>query len=319
MSNMRISFTNPEGETMVVHPEAEATHGVYIASEQLKGDIVDAPVKTEWDSTAMQEGGTQRGVDYEYRDLNIGFHVTDNAGISAEEADSTLRNFFEYEEDEWDPNPITQTRIDFETEISDTRSLNLLLASTPETVLTRDPIMQQYFNPLYTLRAGQPMWYEMVGGKPYKVTAFDFGAGDTDGFIEVENRTDRAARHSWVVAGGIGMKTWLPDITWAGAKGAREPGGTSPDRMLQLPTIASPHMGGFRVTLNRGTLMVKDMGNTNVLGQMPVPGSYFMNRIPMYTRKQLLPVSVKDVPVGGGRIELRMPLLWSRPYGLERW
>ena len=319
MSNLKVSFTNPDGEEMIVHPEAEATHGVYIAENQLKGDIIDAPVKTEWDSTAMQEGGTQRGVDYEYRDLQIGFHVTDNSGLSAEEADSILRMFFDYEEDEWDPNPITQTRCDFETDISGVRSLDLLLSDTPVSEFIRDPIMNQYFNPIFSLRAGQPMWYEMIHGQPFKVTAFDFGAGDTDGFIEVENRTDRAARHSWVVAAGIGTKAFLPDLSWVGPKGAREPGGTYPDRMIQLPTIAAPHMGGFRVTLNRGTLMVKDMGGTNALGQMPVPGSYFINRIPMYTRKQVIPVRVEDVPVGGGRIELRMPLLWSRPLGLERW
>lgn len=318
MANVRLSFTNPDGETMVVHPESEATHGVYIAEGQLKGDIVDAPVKTEWDSTAMQEGGTQRGVDYEYRDFNIGFHVTDNS-ISAEEADSVLRMFFDYEEDEWDPNPITQTRMTFQSDLSGERNLDVLMHDTPESVFNMDPVMNQYFNPQFALRAGQPMWYELIKGKPYKVTAFDFGAGDTDGFIEVENRTDRAARHDWIVASGIGTKVFLPDVSWVGAKGKRLPGGDYFERMVQLPTIAAPHLGGFRVTLNRGQLMVRDMGNTNVLGQMPVAGSYFMHRIPPYTRKQLLPIRVEDVPVGGGRIELRMPLLWSRPLGLEKW
>lgn len=316
MSNLKISLTTPDGDEMVVHPEREATHGVYIAEDGIKGDIIDAPVKTEWDSLALQEGGTQRGTSFEYRDIHLQFHVIDKV-MSAEEADSMLRMKFDYEEDEWDPNPIRQTRLNFESDLSGERHLDLLLADTPEFNMSHDPVMDQYFNPLFTLRAGQPMWYEMINGQPYKVTAYDFGAGDSTGFIEVENRTDRPARHSWVVAAGDGTKVFLPDVSWVGAKGSRAIDGPYADRMVQLPTLAPAHGGGFRVTLERGKLMVKDFNDTNALGQMPVPGTYFINRIPHYTRKTLLPIEIEDCPVGGGRVELRMPLLWSRPLGLE--
>lgn len=317
---MKISLTTPDGDEMVVHPKNQATHGVYLASGQLKGDIIDAPVKTEWDSLALQEGGTQRGVDWEFRDVHLGFHVIDDV-MSAEEADSMLRQKFDYEEDEWDPNPIRQTRLDLETDLSGVRSLDLLLAEHPTYDFEHDPIGDQWFNPQFVMRAGQPMWYEMSQGKPYKTTAFDIpsGAGNYTGGLYIENRTDRAARHSWVVAAGIGAQVYLPDVSWVGPRGARAIDGPYADRMVQLPTITADHGGGFRVTLERGKLMVRDFNDTNVLGQMPVPGSYFMNRIPPYTRKTWLPIVVNTSPAGGGRIECRMPLLWSRPYGLEMW
>ena len=183
MSSWKVTLQTPDGDEMVVHPESEATHGVYLAEDQVKGDIIDAPVKTEWDSTVMQEGGTQRNVDYEYRDIHLGFHVTDNAGMTAEEADSMLRMKFAYEEDEWDPNPDRQTRMILNTDLSGDRCLDLLMSETPESEFRNDPIIQQYFNPQFHLRAGQPMWYAPQGPSrsPYKITAYEFGAGDSVG------------------------------------------------------------------------------------------------------------------------------------------
>lgn len=316
MSNWKVTLTTPDGDSMVVHPESEATHGVYLAEDQVKGDIIDAPVTTEWDSLAMQEGGQDRGTDYEYRDIHLGFHVVDDV-MSAEEADSMLRMKFDYGADEWDPNPITETRLTLETEQSGERHLDLLLANTPGVEFRRDPVMDQYFNPQFTLRAGQPMYYELLSGQPYKMTAYDFGEGDHTGAIEVENRTDRPARHDWVVSAGIGTKVYLPDVSWVGPRGAREVAGDYADRMVQLPTVTADHGGGFRITLNRGKLMIRDMNGTAVMGQMPVPGTYFMHRLPNYLRKTTLPIVIEDSPVGGGRVELRVPQLWSRPYGLE--
>ncbi|QDP45180.1 minor tail protein [Gordonia phage Pons] len=318
MSNWKVTLTTPDGEEMVVHPEHEATHGVYLAEDQVKGDIIDAPVKTEWDSLALQEGGTQRGVDAEYRDIDMGFHVTDNK-ISAEEADSMLRMMFDYEDDEWDPNPIRQTRVDLEIVggpfTGSLRSLDVLMHDTPETELSRDPLFDQYTNPLYHFRAGQPMWYQ-----PTVIKAFTWtGTGTINGFVEVENPTDRAMRHSWVVAAPPGARVTLPDVSWVGPRGKRVIGGPDPTRTIPLPQITAAHGGGFRVTLERGKVMVEDKNGTNVMGQMPIPGKTFLYRIPPYTRKTLLPVKIENAPAGGGRIELRQPRLWSRPYGLEMW
>lgn len=320
MSNeWKVTLIPPDGDEMVVYPVSEATHGIYLAEDQVKGDIIDAPVLTEWDSLAMQEGGTQRGVDYEYRDIHLGFHVTDDV-MSAEEADSLLRMKLAYEEDEWDTeNTQVQTRLALETELSGERNLDVLMAAHTTSEFRRDPMVDQYFNPQIHLRAGQPMWYERILGQPYKLTAYDFGEGDHTGTIEAENRTDRAARHSWVISAGIGTKVWLPDVSWVGPKGARLVDGPHADRLVQLPTITADHGGGFRVTLEMGKLMVRDFNNTNVLGQMPQAGSRFLNRIPFYTRKTQLPVVIEDCPVGGGRVELRVPQLWSRPFGLEMW
>ena len=319
MSSWKVTLRTPDGDEMVVHPESEATHGVYIAEDGVKGDIIDAPIKSEWDSTTMQEGGTQRGVDYEYRDIHLAFHVTDNA-MSAEEADSMLAMKFDVEEDEWDPTQNRQTQMTLETDMSGERCLDLLIADTTEYGIKQDPIVQQYFDPTFHLRAGQPMWYEPQGvaRDQYKVYAWEFGTGDSIGGVEIENRTNRAMRHSWVVTGGVGTKVYLPDVSWVGPKGNRLIAGPNASRMVQLPTIAEAHGGGFRVTLDRGKLMVRDFNNTNVLGQMPVPGSYFMYRIPPYTRKTTLPIQIESASEAG-RIEFRAPQLWSRPYGLEMW
>ncbi|QOP64388.1 minor tail protein [Gordonia phage Orla] len=319
MSNWQVTLTPPGGEPIIVHPENKSTHGIYLAEGQVKGDIIDAPVTTEWDNLAKQEGGTQRGVDWEYRDITLGFHVTDNR-ISAEEADSILRMAFDYEVDEWDPSEQRQTRLDLEVVngpfAGTMRSLDLLMHEQIGLEFDRDPLMDQYTNPQLELRAGQPMWYEdMV------IAAVDIptnATGTWTGMIPVENRTDRAMRHSWVVAAGAGAQATLPDFSWVGRRGQRVPAGPYPTRTIKLPTIL-PQSGGIRVTLERGKVMVEDKNGTNAMGRMPVPGQYFMHRIPPYTKKTMLPVRVDNLPAGGGRIELRQPQLWSRPYGLEMW
>lgn len=323
MSNWKVTLTSPDGEEMVVHPEHMATHGVYLAEDQVKGDIIDAPVKTEWDSTVKQEGGTQRGVDWEYRDVDFGFHVTNNK-ISAEEADSMLRMMFDYEEDEWDPSSNRQARMDLEVIggpfSGSLRSLDFLMYDTPETELNRDPFMEQYFGPLMHLRAGQPMWYQDTKIEPFTWTDADIMPGNVvTGHVTVENRTDRAMRHTWIVAAPVGSRVFLPDVSWVGKRGQRVIAGPHADRRIELPQIAAEDGGGFRVTLDRGKVMVESKLGENAMGRMPVPGQTFMYRIPPYTRKTQLPIRIENAQAGGGRVELRLPQLWSRPYGLEMW
>lgn len=327
MSNWKITLISPDGDEMVVHPENKATHGVYLTEDGVKGDIIDAPVKTEWESLAKQEGGTQKGVSWEYRDISLQFHVTDNSRYSAEEADSLLRMMFDYEEDEWDPDKNRQTQMKFEVVggpfAGTERNLYLLMHDTPEQEIKRDPMMDQYFLPTMHLRAGQPMYAEFIDNgnghlDPFKTSAFNFsGSGTFQGEVEVYNPTDRALRHSWVVAAGAGAQAFIPDFSWVGKKAQRVIGGPNPTRVIQLPTILA-NSGGIRVTLERGKVMVEDKNGTNAMGRLPVPGKIFLYRIPPYTPKTMLPVKITNVPAGGGRIELRQPRLWSRPYGLER-
>lgn len=319
MSSWKVTLVSPDGEEMLVHPENLATHGVYLTEAGVKGDIIDAPVKTEWDSLAKQEGGTQRGVDWEYRDISLQFHVTDNSRLSAEEADSMLRMMFDYEEDEWDTeNPQRQAKLILEVIggpfAGSERSLDILMYEAPEMELNRDPFKDQYFNPTLNFRAGQPMYYE-----PMDVQPFEFeGSGTFEGEVMCYNPTDRAVRHTWIVAAGAGARAWLPDFSWIGPRGKRKIGGPHPTRMIQVPEI-TPEGGGIRVTLKRGKVMVEDLNGTNAMGRMPVQGQFFMYRIPPYTPKTMLPVKIMNVPPSnpGGRIELRMDRYWSRPYGLE--
>lgn len=325
MSNWKITLVSPEGDEVVVHPEHQATHGIYLAEDQVKGDIIDAPIKTEWDSLAMQEGGTQRSIHAEYRDIALGFHVTDNK-TSAEEADDILRQLFSYEEDEWDPDENRQTRMDFEVVggpfAGSIRSLDLLMHDTPDIEFARDMFMDQYINPQVYIRAGQPMWYEPTVVKPENVFSWTDATprdaqGNVNGFVWVENPTDRAMRHGWTVAGNAGTQATLPDMSWVGKKGARVIGGPDPNRTIKVSEITSAG-GGIKVTLERGKVMVQDKNGTNAMGRMPEQGKVFLYRIPPYTKKTALPVKVKPV-AGGGRVEVRLPMRWSRPYGLYRW
>ena len=319
MSSWKVTLVSPDGEEMIVHPENLATHGVYLTEAGVKGDIIDAPVKTEWDSLAKQEGGTQRGVDWEYRDFSLQFHVTDNSRLSAEEADSMLRMMFDYEEDEWDTeNPQRQGKLILEVIggpfAGSERSLDILMYEAPEIELNRDPFKEQYFNPTLNFRAGQPMYYEPMSIEPFTFT----GSGTMEGEVLCYNPTDRAVRPTWIVAAGAGARAWIPDFSWIGPRGKRKIGGPHPNRMIQLPEI-TPTGGGIRATLKRGKVMVEDLNGTNAMGRMPVQGQFFMYRIPPYTPKTMLPVKIMNVPASnpGGRIEFRMDLYWSRPYGLE--
>lgn len=302
------------GQNQIFHTHGEQAgmQGVWNAQGQVHG-IWDAPVKTTWKAGAFQEGSTQKAVKRLERDMTLGFHITDTPGRSAEENESAFRSIFAYEEDEWDDDP-EPTTLHIDTDQSGERRLDLLLYDTPEFEPDIDPIQEQYFNLILKVRAGQPDWYELdpATGEDYK-SVFESDQTSAEGFIEVENPTDRPIRHKWVLT----RATWrVPDFSWKGGRGNRRPGGVYGNRILELNPITATQ-GGIVISLDPKDLMIRDHNYTNALPAMLPNGQHFFHIIPPYTPKTLLPISYKDAPTGGARAELIQPRRWSRPWGQE--
>ncbi len=299
------AITISKGNTVFhVHGDQAGTEGVWLAKGQVSG-IYDAPVKTTYKTGAFQEGSRQKARKYLQRDLNLGFHVVDTHN-EYELNESKFRQIFEYQIDAWDLNP-QPTKINVTTTLSGTRSLDVLMYEQPEFTADLDPIAAEYGNLILKLRAGQPFWYEDDYIDVWSMETAGSGAGTVTCF----NPTDQVSRHKWILTLG---KWVLPDYSWVGAKGFREPGGSFGRRTITLPTITQNN-GGAVVNLDRQELMLRDAHDTNILPLLG--GRFFSFEIPDYTPPTELPVRVTGAPAGGAMCQLVMPRHWSRPWGLE--
>lgn len=302
-----------QGREFHVHGDQAGTEGAWIAKGGAKG-IWDSPVKTTWKTGAFQEGSTQKAVKRLHRDMTIGFHITDNQSGSAEDNEADFRGIFDYEDDEWDDDP-EPTVLHVDTDRSGERRLDMLMYDTPVFEPDIDPIQQQYFNLILKLRAGQPDWYQLnpATGKDF-TTVFESGATDAEGFIEVENPTDRPIKQKWVLT----RAQWrIPDVSWKGAKYRRAPGGPYRNRVVEMRPITAVQ-GGVVISLDtHKDLMVRDFNYTNALPALLPNGQHFIHIVPPHTPKTLLPISYIDAPAGGARAELVQPRRWSRPWGQE--
>lgn len=272
-----------------VHGDQAGAEGVWLAKGQVQG-LYDAPVQTTWKTGAFQVGSTQRHRKNLHRDLTLGFHIKETL-TSWEFNDSQFRRLFDYEEDPWDTG-YQPTTIEVDTDISGTRKLDVLMSEAPDFDSELDPQMQQFGNVIFKLRAGQPHWYE----DDYTVSRSGSGS------LAVVNPTDQVAYQKWVLTPGTYT---LPDYSWKGPPGARVRDVT---RTVAGIAITSGN-GGAVVDLDRNELMFRDSNNTNLLAQLA--GKFFVYPIPPYTQSQNVPVS------GSGTVQLRVPIRWSRPWGLE--
>jgi hypothetical protein len=286
-----------------VHGENAGAEGVWLGKGQVDG-LYDAPVKTTWKGGAFQEGSTHRGTDKLHRDLILGFCVRDT-NSSFELNDSRLRNMFEYELDKWDTTP-TSARIEVETDLSGIRKLDVLMYEQPEFIPDLDPIMQQYGNCIFKLRAGDPMWYEDTVVSTFNSSG-TVGTGVTTGTITASNPTDNVMYQKWVLTRGL---WFIPDVEWAGPRGARVPSGANANRLIRLGLS-----GGAVGDYDRNELMWRDANNSNLLGQLGT-SAMLVYPIPPYTPDTELLISVAWLP-GGAMAQLWMPQRWSRPWGLE--
>lgn len=296
-----------QGRIVHTHGDQAGAEGVWNAQGQVKG-IYDSPVKTTWKTGAFQTGSTQKSKKWLHRDLMLGFHVTETRDRSAEDNESDLRGMFAYDEDEWDDNP-EPTTLHIDTEKSGERRLDVMMYDTLDLETDVDPLGQQYFNPIYKVRAGQPHWYQ-----PDHQTVFENSASAASGFIEVSNPTDIPMKIKWILT----RAQWnIPDVSWKGGKYNRRPGGVYANRVIKMRPITDVQ-GGAVISLDTSRdLMVRDHNYTNALPTLLPNGQHFQHVIPPYTPKQLLPISYTGAPAGGARAVLVQPRLWSRAWGLE--
>lgn len=289
-----------DGSYWCVHGDGAGDEGVYLAEGEVEG-IVEAPVETEWKSSAFQIGGTYKHTKWLYRDLDLGFHVV--AGTDVLEAYNGLVSAFDYRVDPWD-DTARSARIDWTTDLSGTRSLDVLLHEQPSMDMERDLEVDEYAHVLMPLRAGQPMWYTAD-----EVKVVEVGSGTHDVFVEMSNPTDQPCFHKWVLT--VGTYT-LPDFSWRGPRGARVPGGPMASRTVQVPAV-TVGQGGAVLDLDPMELDDRAADGSNRLGQYNPPGKRLENFIPPFTPKTLVPVRIV-APSGGARLELRMPRRYSRPW-----
>ncbi|WP_443667609.1 hypothetical protein [Gordonia rubripertincta] len=297
-----------------VQGEGAGEQGVILGHGQVEG-IYDAPVSMERRSMARQRGGTVVNKNWGVRELSLGFHVTGKRhGAPAEwaEIDSDFRSAFTYDDDEveWDQD-WQPARIDWLTDQSGVRSLDVVLREMPEFKPDVNPLINEYGNPILPLAADQPFWYQPDATREFTTTATS-----ATGWIEMPgNPTDIPAFQRWVLTRG----EWtLPDVSWRGRRGHRAPGGEYGGRMIELKPITTTQ-GGLVIDLDPEELMVRDAHDTNAIGYMlKKPSQFFMHVIPPYTPPCWLPISVKNAPAGGAMARLSVPRLWSKPWGLEQ-
>ncbi|MDM7488706.1 hypothetical protein QT969_10425 [Rhodococcus sp. CSLK01-03] len=315
MPTMTINIHGCDGSFWTVHGEGAGAEGVAMGKDQVKG-LFDAPVRTEWRAGARQEGGSLKGVWHEWRDLELGFHVSAQrvSGGELEDIDSRFRQAFDYREDPWDHNS-KLAKIEVVAPSGSSRFLDVQLYEAPDFNPGTDPYVVDHANPILPLRAGQPFWYE-----PDLVLTWTTADVAGSGLIPVANPTDLPANHKWICTRGDWV---LPDVSWEGAPYKRKPGVAKltgrddRNRAIVMPTVGALE-GGMTVDLDPMELMVRDAADTNLLGRMPVPGRYFEYQIPPKTQRQtVLPVSVTNAPEGGAMVKLVIPQRWTRPVGLQ--
>jgi hypothetical protein len=313
---LTIRIHGADGSIWPVHGKSAGERGVWMAQDQVEG-LFETFVRQSWDSGAQQVGGNQRGVWFDARDLLLGFHVTDNLRSEATTL-AAFRQAFVYRVDRWDHNAV-QPKIEVESDISGSRFLDVLLYDKPDFNPGTDPLVVGYGNPILPLRAGQPFWYS-----DDEVSTFTSGSASASGFVTVSNPcdVDTGMFHKWEVTR---CQATLPDFSWEGAPGARVPGvdfrskRDDSARTILLPLINATH-GTAKVDLEfliGNALPIRDASDQNMVGQLPVPGKYFMYEIPPHTPPYELPVSYTGAPAGGAMIRLIMPRRWMLPFGGE--
>jgi hypothetical protein len=293
------------GDTVFhVHGENAGAEGVWLAAGQVHG-IYEAPVKTTWKTGAFQEGSWQKATKWEHRDITLGFHIRDTFS-EYELNESLFRQIWAYELDPWEVDPIPTT-IEVETNLSGVRKLDVLMYEAPTFDPDLDPMVNQYGNHIFKLRAGQPFWYQDDYTDTMQSTSTL-----AEGGVTAVNPTDRIAYQKFVLTRG----TWtLPDVQWVGSPGARVPGGPNYNRALS-GIIVTDTNGGAVADLDRQELMFRDANDTNILAQLA--GKFFNYAIPPYTPPTTLPVSYTAAPAGGAMVQLVVPQRWTRPWGMER-
>lgn len=302
----RIEIFGQNDEYICVHsPDSSdaGNRGIWLGEDQVHG-IYTSPMKQTWKSGARSIGAKQRNKKILARDMDLGFMVRETATHTAEENESYLIQAIGEDLDDYDEDA-HYARLRIVTDLSGWRDLDIVQYEEPDFSPKRDPIKDQFFNPILKIRSGNPDWFEDDVVEPAVFTSGGWGE------IIVENPTPRVMLHKWICTVG----TWtLPDFSWLGSKGKRRPGGKWADRMIACPPITA-NDGGMTIDLDLQKLMARSANGTNLLPRFG--GKAFLHPIPPYTQRQTLPVYVEDVPANGAMVQLIQPRRWPRPWGGE--
>lgn len=312
--SLTIRIHGADGSVWPVHGQNAGEMGVWLGKGEVEG-LFAAPIRQAWSSGSQEIGGHQDGEWIDVRDILLGFHVTD-ARWPVSVTDALFRQAFVSRVDRWD-HSARSARIEAHSEMSGSRFLDVLQYEGRDFNPELDHLSQGYAGPTIPLRAGQPLYYS-----DDEVSTFTSTATSASGFVTISNPCPVPMFHKWVVTR---CQATLPDFSWSGAPGARVPGvdkrssRDDSERTILLPLLNETH-GGATVDLdhlNANCLMIRDTSDQNMLGQMPVPGKYFIYEVPPHTPPTELPVSYTGAPTGGAMIQCIQPRRWDEPVGGE--
>ncbi|WP_240327547.1 phage tail protein [Nocardia farcinica] len=271
---------------------------------------MDEPVETIWNATAYQIGSTPGGYRVEKRDITLPLEFVRTDDETFQRNDSEFRKAFRPDKD---------SKLWCRTDEWGSRWLDLRLTSEPEYVLDLDPFKRQYVHADYFLTAGFPRWRQP------DVTAKWINPTDTTngtwsyGTVTVSNPTDTEMWLVWVVQAYPGAVYELPDFSFGDDRYERPD--ADAQRKIKLPAlIAGEHL---RVNTDEQQDQVVSNIDTQVYQRMkgvrflyPIPPYLGTRNHPTVKKPVVLPVGVKGAPAGVG-VQVRCPLNWSRPWGLD--
>lgn len=291
------------GRTYHLWGQSAGVEGVFIEQGGMEA-LVEAPITSLERKPTTMDGGVLRAVKTEIMEPVLQLvvssqHVNESFGV----VDGELREAFSHEKDPFYEQS-TLARIEWETG-STVRWIEVVLApgSTYEAV---DPHTRGSFWVWEVhLKAYDPFWREADDIIP---VTFDAPGTKT---IVVSNLTGLESQHKWT---GTVAQWRLPDNSWAGRPWERQPGGMYPDRTILYPALTAAN-GGITVDYGPTDLPVRDVTNTNLAGQMPVPGDFPKHPLPRFCQEIELAVTAVQVPAEGAAMTLRMPRRSRKPWG----
>lgn len=302
VSNIRIVGCDG-GEVFHIHGENAGLEGVELLAGGLEA-LWEAPIRILERTPVRMDGGVLRAVKTAIMEPVItvgitGKFINETFGV----VDGALREAFSFELDPYYDDS-TLARIEWETD-EGTRWLEVVLTAGASYDADLDPHKPGYWRWEIHLKAYTPYWQSDPVIEPVEFTA----AGSKTVIASNPTGVDMAQIWRGTVA------QWeLPDNSWAGRRWAREPGGLYPDRTVLYPNITAAN-GGLVVEYGDVDLAVRDVANTNLIGQMPVQGDGPRHKIPAFTQEVELTVTATHVPAGGAMMQLVQPRFNRKPWG----
>ncbi|MFI6168850.1 phage tail protein [Nocardia sp. NPDC051052] len=294
-----IELEGVDGSQWVLSGEGQGEQGVELGTSPT--GIYDAPVSTEWVSSAFQYGATHVGTNWLKRDVVFGVNIFAISSASWEEVDSAWAQAWDYDADA----TLAITTDD------GTRRLRLRMSQQMEHKVKRDPHLNQFSQVSMTCTAGIPWWVEDDITYSAITTTDTRSSGPATPqnpektetlWVPVINMTDRPMYVQWVLS-APGRWT-LPDFSWRDDEFRA--------RTVTLPTLSAGQ--DLSVDTDPMEELITAADGSSVWARMG--GKQFLHAVPKRTGRTLVPVTVTGTPPGAV-VTVRCPQNWSRPWGLH--